>query len=154
MDIIPQVVCAMQTVLTVVADSVARISGFLKRQRKLSGATFVQTLVFGWLSNPKATLDELSATAAAVGVEITPQALEQRFTKEAADMLKLVLLAAVEQVIASDTKAIPLLERFNGVYVQDSSWINLPQQLASFGDLADKWIKTHQRPKSNSAGNC
>ena len=33
-------------------------------------------------------------------------------------------------------------------------WINLPQQLASFGDLADKWIKTHQRPKSNSAGNC
>ena len=45
MDIIPQVVCAMQTVLTIVADTVARISGFLKRQRKLSGATFVQTLV-------------------------------------------------------------------------------------------------------------
>ena len=48
MDIIPPVVCAMQTVLTVVADAVARSSGFLKRQRKLTGATFVQTLVFGW----------------------------------------------------------------------------------------------------------
>ena len=76
-------------------------------------------------------MDELSATAAAVGVESTPQALEQRFTPEAAEMLKLVLDAAVEQVIAVDPLAVPLLERFNGVYVQDSRWISLPEQLAS-----------------------
>ena len=67
MNIIPQVLCAMQTVLTTVADVVACATFFIKRQRKLTGASFVQTLVFGWLSNPKATLEELSQTAATVG---------------------------------------------------------------------------------------
>ena len=47
MNIIPQVLCAMETVLTTVADAVARATFFIKRQRKLTGATFVQTLVFG-----------------------------------------------------------------------------------------------------------
>jgi len=60
MNIMPHVVCAMQTVLTVVAETVARTTRFIKRHRKLTGATFVGALVFGWLSNRKATLEELS----------------------------------------------------------------------------------------------
>jgi len=36
-----------------------------------SGA-FSQTLVFGFLGNPQASLEELSQTAAALGVAITP----------------------------------------------------------------------------------
>ena len=100
MDIISQVTTTMQTVLTSVADTAARASGFIKRRRKLSGASFVQTLVFGWLSNPAATLEELSQTAAVVGVCITPQAIEQRFTKTAAQMLEQVLNACVSEVIS------------------------------------------------------
>lgn len=130
MNIMPHVVCAMQTVLTVVADTAARTTGFIKRHRKLTGATFVQSLVFGWLSNPKATLEELSQAAATVGVDITPQSLDERFTKEAAETLKQVLDATVEQVVAADPQAVPLLERFNGVYVQDSSSLSLPDSLA------------------------
>ena len=129
MAIISQVTTAMQTVLTTVADTAARASGFIKRRRKLSGASFVQTLVFGWLSNPAATLEELSQTAAVVGVCITPQAIEQRFTEDAAQMLEQVLEACVSKVISVDKQALPLLERFNGVYLQDSSWIALPDQL-------------------------
>ena len=60
MNIMPYMVCAMQTVLTIVAETAARTTGFIKRHRKLTGATFVQVLVFGWLSNPKATLEEMS----------------------------------------------------------------------------------------------
>ena len=52
MSIISQVASRMQTVLTTVADTVAKITGFIKRHRKLTGAGFVQTLVFGWLANP------------------------------------------------------------------------------------------------------
>lgn len=122
----PRVVCAMQTVLTVVADTGARTTGFIKRHRKLTGATFVQTLAFGWLSNPKATLEELSQAAATVGVDITPQSLDERFTKEAAETLKQVLDAAVEQVVAADPQAVPLLERFNGVYVRMENRFLLP----------------------------
>ena len=85
MDIIPRVATAMQEVLQTVGDTVARCTGFLKRQRKLTGAKFVQTLVFTWLAKPNASYEEFAQTAASLGIQITPQAIEQRFTPEAAE---------------------------------------------------------------------
>ena len=75
---VTQVAKAMQTVLTKAANQAGRTTGFIKREVKLSGATFCQSLVFGWLANPEASLEELSQTAALVGVQITPQGLDQR----------------------------------------------------------------------------
>lgn len=51
---------AIRSVLSVVGDKVARATGFTKRKSKLTGAKFAQTTVLGWLSQPEATLDELS----------------------------------------------------------------------------------------------
>ena len=130
MAIVSQVVSGMQTVLTTVSDRVAKTTGFIKRQRKLTGSSFVQMLVFGWLANPNSTYEELAQAGTTVGVTLTPQAIEQRFTPEAADSLKQVLDATVGQVIAADQQAIPLLKQFNGVFIQDSSWISLPDELA------------------------
>lgn len=137
MDIILQVTNAMQTVLTKVADTAAIATGFVKRKRKLTGAAFVQTRVFGWLANPESTYDELAQTAASIGISITPQAIEQRFGEPAADMFLQTLDVAAEQVLAACPQAIPLLSRFNGVYLQDSSWITLPDE------LADVWPGTN-----------
>jgi hypothetical protein len=131
MNLIDQVAGAMQNILTTVSDTLAKTTGFMKRQRKLTGAKFVQTLVFGWLSNPKATYEELAQTAATVGITVTPQALEKRFTQEAAECLKQVLEAGVEQVISADPQVIPILQRFSAVSVQDSTTITLPQALAT-----------------------
>jgi len=132
MDIISRVCQAMQTVLTIVADNIARDSGFIQRLRKLSGCKLVQTLVFGWLSKKDATLEELSQTSAALGVEITPQALDKRFTARAANFILRVLEAAVGIVIAAEKASIPIMARFNGVYIQDSSIVTLPDKL---GDI-------------------
>jgi hypothetical protein len=73
MDIISQVAKGMQEILTYAAEIISRHTSFIKRLRKLTGSGFVQTLVFGWLSNPQATLEELSQTAATLGMTITPQ---------------------------------------------------------------------------------
>ena len=59
MTIIPRIAGAMQHVLATVGDTIARGTGFVKRKRKLSGAKFVQTLVFTWLAKPNASLEEL-----------------------------------------------------------------------------------------------
>ena len=75
---IPPVADAVRTVLTTEANRLARESGFVQRDSKLGGAKFAQTLVFGWLANPAATLEELAQTAATLGVAITPQGLDQR----------------------------------------------------------------------------
>ena len=126
MDIIPRVATAMQEVLQTVGDTVARCTGFLKRQRKLTGAKFVQTLVFTWLAKPNASYEEFAQTAASLGVQITPQALEQRFTPEAAELLRHALEAGVCQLISAKPVNVEVLQRFNGVYLDDSTTIVLP----------------------------
>ena len=130
MNIISQVAKGMQAILTCAADIIAQNSGFIKRLRKFTGSVFVQTLVFGWLSNPKATLEELSQTAATLGLSVTPQGLDKRFTSACANFLLKVLEAAVSVVIAQKPVAIQLLQRFSAVYIQDSSTITLPDVLA------------------------
>lgn len=122
---------AMRTVLSTVADKAAKQTGFTKRESKLTGAKFAQTTVLGWLKKPDASLGELCQTAASVGVAITPQGLDDRFTPEAAALLEQVLNAAIGQVVASEPVAIPILQRFGGVVVQDSSIINLPDALVA-----------------------
>jgi Transposase DDE domain len=130
MTTIPQVARAMREILTTVADAAARSTRFVLRRSPLGGATFSQALVFGFLSHPQASLEELSQTAAALGVDITPQALDQRFTEAAAACLKEVLHAALARVVAAHPVAIPLLARFTAVALQDSSTIVLPDILA------------------------
>ena len=131
MNLMNQVASAMKNVLTTVSDNIAKTTGFMRRRRKLTGAKFVQTLVFGWLSNPEATYEELAQTAATVGVTVTPQAVEKRFTKEACDCLLGVLLEGVGQVIAAESQAIPILQRFSAISIQDSTTITLPKVLAT-----------------------
>jgi hypothetical protein len=121
----------MREVLTTTADAAAKATKFVRRRSPLGGATFSQTLVFGFLGNPQASLEELTQTAATLGVPITPQALDQRFTPAAAACLEQVLRTAITRIIAADPVAIPLLERFTAVSIQDSSTIVLPDTLAA-----------------------
>jgi len=130
MTMIMQVSQAMQTVLVETAQQEARTSGLIERKGKVTGANFVQTLVFGWMHNPGATLEGLCQTGAAVGLAITPQGLEQRFTRQAARFLYKVLQAAITQVVKAEPVAVSLLKRFKGVYVEDSSIITLPDEMA------------------------
>ena len=130
MATITQVSQAMQTVLTTVADTAARATGFVQRRSKLTGALFTQTLTLGFLSNPQATRAELAQTAATLGLPISQQGLDQRMTESGAACLLEVLDAAATTILAADPVAIPLLARFNGVYIQDSTLVGLPGTLA------------------------
>jgi len=130
MTTVAELTHALQEVFTTTADALARRTGFVQRASKLTGAAFVQALVFGWLANPQASVEALAQAAAAVGVEISAQGLDQRFTEAAATFLEEMLAAAVQTVIAADPVAIPLLERFTAVVLLDSSTITLPAALA------------------------
>jgi hypothetical protein len=128
---VSQLCQALQTVLTTVADRAARVTRFVRRTSKLTGAKFVQTLVIGWLDNPDATYEQLAQTATALGVPMTAQGLDHRFTLEAAHCLKQTLESAVQHVIVADPVMIPVLRRFTGVYIQDGTTIPLPAALAT-----------------------
>lgn len=128
---IDPVATALQMVFNRFAADAAHDSGFVRRQSKLTGDVFVRTLTFGWLHNPEATLEELAQVAADLGVSISPQGIEQRFSPRSAAYLEQVLAAAVTQVLASDAVAVPLLQRFaGGVCLMDSSTLVVPAALA------------------------
>ena len=131
MTTIPHVARTMRTLLTVTAETIAWQTGCVQRRSKLTGAGLVQTLVLGWLAEPAATLQQLAQMAARLGITITPQALQQRFTATTAACLEQVLAATVTQVIQAAPVALPLLRRFPAVLVQDSTIVTLPAALAS-----------------------
>ena len=131
MATIAQVAGAMQRVLGPVAERAARATGFVRRASKLTGARFVQALVFGWLAQPEARLAQLAQTAAALGVAISAQGLDARCSAASADCLRAVVEAAVRVVLAADPVAVPVLRRFAAVAVQDCTTIALPDALAA-----------------------
>ena len=127
MTTIPQVCDVLQEVLSAEAQRQGVASHWQRRRGKLDGATFVQTLVFGWMEHPHASLTQLTRMAATLGVSVTGPALSQRFNQAGSDLLKGVLEMALGQMVAADPVAIPLLQRFvGGVYVLDSTVIALP----------------------------
>jgi hypothetical protein len=119
----------MQTILGPVADQLGWETCFTKRQSKLSGSAFVQALVFSVMGNSDLTYTNLKAGAMNAGVEISQQGLEQRFTAASAKLCQRVLEEAVRQVILTEPTVLPLLKRFAGVYIRDSSTIGLPEAL-------------------------
>jgi hypothetical protein len=112
------------------ANLFARKAGFTQRRSKMTGSVFAQTLIFGWLHNPQATLEELAQVAGSLGVPISAQGLDQRFGPAAATFLKRLLQDAVLRVVASEPAAVSLLQRFAGVFVVDSTLLSLPRALA------------------------
>jgi len=127
-----QIENALRQVLEHDANTLARETGFVQRQRKLTGSTFAQMMVFGAASNPCPTYTDWTQAAARAGTTLTPQGIDQRFTPEAAHFLYALLQRLVACVVTTCTpEVVPLLQRFAGVFIKDSTVISLPKALAT-----------------------
>jgi hypothetical protein len=123
----------MQQLLTTAAEAADAKLHYTKRpdRAKFTAATLTQTLVLGFLAHPDARVEQLAQSAARVGVDVSPQAVDQRFTLATAAVLQEVVASSMQHLIAADAVAIPILRRFSGVRVQDSTTIVLPDALAA-----------------------
>ena len=130
MSIIPTVAKALQTALGPELDTIGRQSGVIQRQRKFSGATLFQTIVLTFMKSRRATPEEFVATAAQIGVRVTPEAVEKRFTEKLIGFLREGLRQVLQQVVVADPVAIPLLRRFTAVEIGDSTSVTLPDEYA------------------------
>src|SRR5919202_5133717 len=133
MTMLPQISATMHTVLTTTTEAIATALQYAKRpdRAKFTPSTLVQTLVFGWLADPQATVEQLAQMAGRLGVDVSPQAIDQRFTPATATLLQQVLTASIQHVVSADPVAIPILQRFTSVRVHDSTTIGLPDALTS-----------------------
>lgn len=141
----------MQTILGPISDKIGIQTGFTQRRSKVTGSVFMQTLVFSSLENSECRYSGLVSAAQNAGVKVTKQGLEQRFSPASADTARRVLESAVQRVIQTQPRALPLLERFQGVYIRDSSTVSLPAGLETLwpgcgtGQGSSAAVKLHTR---------
>jgi hypothetical protein len=128
MGIIGQVAALLQSTLGPELDTIGRQTGVIRRQRKFSGASLFKMVVLTMMKTPKATTDDFVATAAQLGVMVTPEAVEKRFTKPLVAHLKAGLEHVLSHAVAAPPAAIPLLEKFTAVEVGDSTTATLPDE--------------------------
>ena len=130
MATITQVAESFQKVFGEQIEIMARESGFIKRKVTVTGSGFVQALVMAFQAKRSASYSEISQSASSLGMSMSAQGMEQRLNESSAQFMKSVLEFAVEEKVHGMTKsAFPLLEKFNGVHLRDSSTISLPATL-------------------------
>src|SRR5689334_509573 len=112
MTSVTQCEAMLNHVLNERANVLARETGFIQRERKLTGATFVQLMALGHLHQPEATLEQLTQDAQVCGVQISAPGLHQRCTERAASFLQAVLSELVEQVVTVKAAPVALFKHF------------------------------------------
>lgn len=120
MTTILQLQAIMQTRFTDRANVIARQTGFIRRQRKLTGAQFLQGVVVGWLHHPQATRQQLHESLRLTGADVCASGFEQRFTPQAVGFLQAMVQEVIPQVFDA-VGPVSILERFQGVYLTDST---------------------------------
>ena len=130
MNILAKVGTAIQRLLGLVAEVAAERVGVIQRQRKFTATTLLQTVVLGYLKNPKASDEELAQMAAQCGVAVTPQAIEQRHTSRLVTFFKEVFQEGAKEAVGSNRVLAPILQRFPSVRILDGSTATLPDSQA------------------------
>jgi Transposase DDE domain len=129
MGILAKAGVALQQLFGEMAQKAADDSGVIERTRKFTPLSLARTFVLAFVRNPKASDEKLAQMAVSCGVEVTPQAIEQRHTPKLVAFLQKLFCGTTRVVVGSDKALAPLLERFTSVILLDSSTIPLPDEL-------------------------
>jgi Transposase DDE domain len=130
MTSVPQLGEIIKRVLQEEANQAGKTTGFIKRVRAFTGASFAQTMILGQMQLGEVSLSDLAQFARYTKVKVSSQAIDKRFDERTVAFFAELLNAAFTQVVAADPVAVPLLSRFSQVIVEDSSTFTLPDMLA------------------------
>lgn len=122
----------IQEILTTTADRVALETKAIIRERIFTGSSLLQMLVFSFFDTRKFSCAGLAHQAAVAGAEVSPQAARRRLNASVLGFLKQMLSEAGQAVVLARSRDEELLQRFpGGVYLIDSTTINLPEEFAA-----------------------
>lgn len=138
----------LQVFLESCAREVGQASGFEQRRSKLGSPQFAQTLILSCIHQPEASLNQMVQWSSELGVNLTPQALDQRFTERAVDFLSGLLQQAVQHFRHQSTLPGAVLQQFSQISLVDSTQVSLPESLqtrfaGSGGNASQASVKFH-----------
>ena len=119
----------LRTVFEEDAVVLARQAGL--RQRTMSFSQLAYLLVLGWWKQPQAGPSALARFAGSLDVQIDKQTVDCHLTEHTATWLLALLQRVVARVVCAKAIALPLLQQFRAVFLEDGSTISLPSALQS-----------------------
>ena len=130
MDVFATAAQAMQSVFNEDADNLAKTTGFIKRERKITGSKFIKTLLFAGLQKLCPSVEACTRSGFSQQLYISAQGLDKRFTKTSCEFVKCVLERALSKTLCAKKHLdADILNRFNAIYINDCSVIGLPDEL-------------------------
>lgn len=108
------------------ATKEAKSSGFIKRNRKITGSSFLKMICFGNISNPKCSLENMCQNLSDDLIDISKQGLYKRFTDKTVEFMSDMFnhaTALFKNNLPIDFK---ILQQFNQIKLLDSTYIKLP----------------------------
>ncbi len=122
----------MQHLFTDAADLAAKTTGFVRRQSPITGALFLQTLVWTVYRYGSISLSRLTETAEELdpSCQVSEQAFDARFNMQAVTFMQTILSYCLHYNLPRSSAVAPLLQRFSAVYILDSSTVSLPDSLS------------------------
>lgn len=117
----------LQDLFGPVADFLAGWVGFIRKRRVLTGSAVARALVFRWMADPRATLEDI-----ACDLGVSPQALQQHLGPEAHEFFKALIGEALRRLAGARfaAHALGLLRAFRAVVIDDCTTVSLPAELA------------------------
>jgi hypothetical protein len=119
----------LQDLLGTTAETIAKKTQFIQRNRKITAFAWLLATVLGWMNNKTGTLSTIVEHFEQQGIAITEQAVSKRFSTQAVEFFKQMIAQACILLAHHRPENLPLTQRFNGVYVEDCSTVRLPSDL-------------------------
>jgi hypothetical protein len=109
-----------------VINQLARKTGFVKRSRKLSAHSFINTLMFSFNNQENTSLPDITADLnQQFSIDISKEGLHKRFSKEGVDFLKELVKHQLSNQFSVSSN-LQLGQHFLAINIKDSSKFSLP----------------------------
>jgi hypothetical protein len=112
-------------------EQIARDTHFVQRQPAVNGAVFAQAMVFGCLEKSAPTVSHWAQVCLDLGVEISPQGFDQRFTEYSSAFMEHLFRESLAAFRSQVALPLAVLAQFTAVNLVDSTYISLPASLAA-----------------------
>jgi hypothetical protein len=111
-------------------EETARQTQFVRRKSEITGLSFLKAMVLGFLEKPGSSLNELAQSFLDVGVEVTPQGVDERIHMFSVKFLKAIFCQALELFKNKCPLPLSVLQQFSAINLVDSSTKSLPEHMA------------------------
>ena len=111
------------------ANDISIATGFIKRNRKIKGSSFIKALVLGNMGNVTCSIDSMCQLLNEDSVEITRQGLHFRFTATAVKFMERMYLESLDLLQNKLQLGCQILQQFKTVKLLDSTYIALSNSM-------------------------